>query len=175
MKRGFENKSEYEIPICPSLRSHLNKKGVSPVVATVLLIAIVIVIALIIFLWFRGLAQDTIIKFDKNVELVCSEIQFNAQYDGNVLFISNDGNIPLYGFDVQVYDGDDYETERVDYGEDNNFGIDENGLTQGMTYSSSDFSEKERIVLIPILRGSTDTGKEIHVCEEKDGIEVYSG
>jgi len=40
------------------------KKGVSPVIATVLLIAMVVVIALIIFLWFRGLTKEAITKFD---------------------------------------------------------------------------------------------------------------
>ena len=38
----------------------MNKKGVSPVIATVLLIAIVIVIGLIIFLWFRSLTKDAL-------------------------------------------------------------------------------------------------------------------
>ncbi|MAG78897.1 hypothetical protein CMI40_00795, partial [Candidatus Pacearchaeota archaeon] len=44
----------------------INKKGVSPVIATVLLVAIVVIIGLIIFQWFRGMTQESIIKFDKN-------------------------------------------------------------------------------------------------------------
>ena len=42
------------------------KKGLSPVIATVLLIGIVIALALIIFLWFRGTMKPAITKFDKN-------------------------------------------------------------------------------------------------------------
>jgi len=41
-----------------------HKKGLSPVIATMLLIAIVVVIGLIIFLWFRGMTEEAITKFD---------------------------------------------------------------------------------------------------------------
>jgi len=157
------------------MKRGLNRKGVSPVIATVLLIAIVIVIALIIFLWFRGLAQDTIIKFDKNIELVCSEVQFNAQYDGSILFVSNDGNIPIYGLNVQIDSGDgDYETLEINHDGDENWGLDDNGLTQGFTYSSSrsEFDGAKSIILIPVLKGSTETGTETHICEKRDGVEI---
>ena len=41
-----------------TLKEKLNKKGVSPVIATVLLVAMVIVLALIVFLWFRSLSKE---------------------------------------------------------------------------------------------------------------------
>ena len=55
-----------------------SKKGVSPVIATILLIGIVIVIGLIIFLWLRSLTQEAVTKFDKNVELFCEDFNFDA-------------------------------------------------------------------------------------------------
>ena len=48
----------------------MKKRGVSPVIATILLIGIVIVIALIVFLWLRGMQQEAITKFEgMNVEI----------------------------------------------------------------------------------------------------------
>ena len=58
-----------------------NKMGLSPVVATVLLIAMVIIIGIIIFLWFRGFTHESITKFGvRNVELVCGDVNFQATY-----------------------------------------------------------------------------------------------
>ena len=51
-----------------------DSRGLSPTMATVLLIGLVILIALIVFLWLRGLSQEAVIKFDKNAELVCDEV-----------------------------------------------------------------------------------------------------
>ena len=57
--------------------------GLSPVIATVLLIVIVIVIALIVFIWIRGMVGDAVTKFDnKNVQLVCGDVAFEASYTG---------------------------------------------------------------------------------------------
>ena len=39
------------------------------------------VISLIVFLWFRGLNEDAITKLGKNVELVCGDVSFSADYD----------------------------------------------------------------------------------------------
>src|SRR3989344_3356293 len=87
------------------------KKGVSPIVATVLLVALVIVTALIIFLWFRGFVGESVTKFGKNIELVCDEVKFDASYSGSNFYISNNGNVPIFGMKVKITEGGSYETK----------------------------------------------------------------
>ncbi len=143
------------------------KKGVSPVIATVLLVAIVIVIALIIFLWFKGFTQEAVVKFDTNVELVCDEVIFDAQYDGTTLYLSNDGNVPIIDFDVKQTTGGSYETFLLSE-LDGAF----NGLFVAGTVSVLGV-EGDEIVLIPILLGKTETNEEkTFVCNERYGKEV---
>jgi len=139
----------------------MKKKGVSPVIATVLLLAIVIVLALIIFMWFRSFTQEAVIKFDKNIELVCEEISFSAQYDGSQLYVSNYGNVPIYDFDVQIASGGDYQTVSLRE-EESTF----SGLLPGGVSSLA--LNGDKFVFIPVLMGETDTGvKESFTCDDK--------
>jgi len=106
------------------------KKGVSPVIATVLLIAMVVVIALIIFLWFRGLTKEAITKFDgQNIELVCMDVSFEASYSSGVLYIANLGNVPIFGMKMKILSDGSYQTV------DLSSGWPTSGLNQGATYS----------------------------------------
>jgi len=74
-----------------------NNNGLSPVIATVLLIAMVVVIALLVFLWMRSLAQESITKFEgENINLVCQNVKFEADYSGGVLTIRNTGTVPIF-------------------------------------------------------------------------------
>src|SRR3989344_782855 len=72
------------------------KKGVSPVIATVLLITMVIIIGLIIFLWIKGLVIEGCEKFDKACELNCEDVMFDADYSNGILAVSNTGNVPIF-------------------------------------------------------------------------------
>ena len=66
------------------------KRGVSPTIATILLIALVIVAAIIVFVWFKSMSKEAVTKFgDKNIELVCEDVEFEASYIGGILSISN--------------------------------------------------------------------------------------
>jgi flagellin-like protein len=87
--------------IKPSQRKR-NKKGVSPLIATILLIVIAISIFLIIFVWLRSLVSEQIMKFEKPIETVCDEVSFSAKADGNIITISNYGNVPIVGMNVKV-------------------------------------------------------------------------
>ena len=60
-----------------------NKKGVSPLIATVLLVAIVVVIAFLIFWWYGEFIQNSLDKSDSTAEQVClQEVSFSLS-DGN--------------------------------------------------------------------------------------------
>ena len=151
-------------------------KGVSPVIATVLLIAMVIVIGLIIFLWFRGLTKEAVTKFEENVELVCEDVNFISDYSETLgtLSLSNTGNVPIYSFRIKVFRIGEHETFSLENIDSSWPGT---GLKQGGTFSSQDLSDDiygaEKIIVIPVLLGTSQTGGEkIHVCDEAYGYEM---
>ena len=144
-----------------------DRKGLSPVIATVLLIAVVIVIGLIVFLWFRGITEEAITKFEgTNVKLVCDDVSLEASYSGGYVYVANTGNVPIYKLKAKITFEGSYSTEFLE--------IDwpETGLNQGGTYSSKITTPGEEMLLIPVLIGKTETNKEAYTCEERQGTYV---
>ena len=82
----------------------MNKRGLSPVIATALLIVIVLVLALIIFLWARGFLKEKNVKFNQPIENSCADIVFNSEASAGVLSVVNNGNIPIYQFEIYKID-----------------------------------------------------------------------
>ncbi len=157
-------------------KNRSEKKGVSPVIATVLLVAMVVVIALIIFLWFRRIGGETITKFGgENIELTCQKVEFTADYYNGELSIVNDGNIPIFGMKIKIVGGGSRESMDL---EDISTWPDK-GLAQGGSYSediSSYTGSAESIILTPVLLGTSEKGERTHTCDEKQNsyeIEVF--
>jgi len=148
-----------------------NKKGISPVIATVLLIAMVIVIGLIVFLWVQEIGGETITKFGENVETVCGDLEFSGDYFNEKLSISNTGTVPIFSFKIKIEKSGEYETISVgDIG-----GWDDDGLSQGEIFNK-DYTfdaNVEKIILIPVLMGSSKKGEKTFVCDERNGQEIY--
>lgn len=151
------------------------KRGLSPVIATTLLIAMVVVLGLIIFLWFRGFTEESVTKFGgTNIKLVCGDVAFESSYSsssGN-LFLSNVGNVPIYSFKLKIQKTGGYETVDI---KDIASAWPETGLNQGGVFSedvSSSVSDATEITVIPILRGSSDAGPRMHTCEEQYGEQI---
>lgn len=150
-------------------RSDKNKKAISPVVATILLISIVIVIGLIVFLWFRGITEEAITKFDgQNVKLVCEDVSFDASYSAGLVYISNTGNVPIFRMKAKIEGEGSFATEFV--GDDGTWP--EEGLNQLGRYSGIIRTEGEKITLVPVLRGRTSEGEKTHTCDERHGFEI---
>ena len=142
------------------------KKGVSPVIATVLLVAMVIVIALIIFLWFQGIGGEVITKFGgTNIELVCNDVAFESQYVNGELSISNIGNVPIFGMKVRIESEGSHQTK--DLRDISSWPS--NGLGKGSAFSDnigSVVGSANNIILTPILLGSSDKGERAYMCNE---------
>ena len=158
-----------------SLRKNI--KAMSPVVATILLIAIVIIIAVIIFLWMkRAFVPEIIEKNGEDVaSIVCSKVKFRAEYSSGKLEISNDGNVPIQNIKLKIVsDGDTVEKELITMGVD----WPQFGLGKSRVYSSpGTFKSKaginaatDKIIVIPILRGTSKSGYQDKVCDEQYGI-----
>ena len=152
------------------MKKRIDKKAVSPVIASVLLIGIVVVMSVIIFLWFRGFTQESVTKFDKNIALVCEEVDFQATYSGGKISVSNTGNVPLYDLKVKISSGGNFETKDLSAVDSS---WPDSGLVQGRAFSSSDVSgslgSPNSLTFTPVLIGSE---QKTHVCEERFGKEI---
>lgn len=152
-----------------------NKRGISPVIATVLLVVMVVVIALIVFLWFRNVNKEAITKFDgTNVEIICGDVQLESSYSSGTLFILNGGNVPVYSVKLRIFSDGSYSTNDLQEIETSNWP--ETGLNPGNAFSSStldSLSTAEKVILIPVLVGITENGeKKVHTCADNYGQEL---
>jgi flagellin-like protein len=155
----------------------MEKRGISPVVATVLLVAMVIVIALIIFLWFQGIGGEVITKFGgQNIEIVCNDVSFDAEYSGGELRLANRGIVPIFNFKLRVdKPGGELFTYNI-----NDPSIAPNtwpgSLNEGATYASGTLngvSGAEKLVVTPVLMGESDDGEKSFMCnEDLHGYEI---
>ncbi len=151
----------------------MKKKGVSPVIATILLIALVVIIGIIIFTWLRGMTKEAITKFDgTNIELVCEDVSFDASYSSGTLSVSNFGNVPIYSMNLKMEGFGSHDTQEIKTLSNK---WNENGLNQGGVFSDSiDSSGYEEITLIPILMGVDSEGtKQTHTCDDRYGFKIF--
>lgn len=144
----------------------MKKRGVSPIIATVLLIGMVVALALIVFVWIRSFTRETITKFeDENIELACDRIEIQASYSNGDLSVVNIGNVPIFDMRVKLVDAGGYTTENLK-GEE---GWPDVGLNPGDASLVGGFFADE-IKIIPILLGNSDTGKKTFACENQEYV-----
>jgi hypothetical protein len=110
------------------------------------------------------MTQEAITKSGKNIELTCGEVQFDASYSGGVLYVSNTGNIAIFGLDIKIVEEKSYSTKSI---RELSSKWPESGLNQGGSFSGSiSVGQAEKIVLIPELIGSSNKGRRTFVCDE---------
>ena len=139
----------------------MKKKGVSPVIATVLLIGIVMALALIVFIWMSTFIGETITKMEgQNIEIVCGDVKIEASYAGGQLSVFNTGNIPIYDMRIKTASAAGFGTEnaRKSLGEEwPKYGLNPGGTFIGTISLAGDVS------LIPVLLGDSEKGKKVFV------------
>ena len=86
------------------MKRTIKNEGISPIMATILLVAIAAVAFVFVFVWSKGFAQESLLKFNEPIENSCSKISFDASLSGNrnEIYINNLGEVPIYGFNVHV-------------------------------------------------------------------------
>ena len=138
-----------------------NKKAISPVVATVLLIAIVVVIAVLIFIWASSFFSDIGKKLGKSAEQACQEVNLKAALDENILSVINNGNIPVYSITIEKTVSGSVEVEKLD----------QVNLIQGSAITKDIGTEYEKVQLIPIILVQIKNTQETYLCE-KNKVDV---
>ncbi len=134
-----------------------NKKALSPVVASVLLVALVLVLASIIFLWARGFVSEQIQKFGENIDGLCEQVSFDAELylaenAGRTLDIANRGNIQIHSFDIKEVLGGNSIVQKF------NFPV---AVGESVSKGIAIKDEAEKIVIYPALLGNVK-GKNIN-------------
>jgi flagellin-like protein len=138
-----------------------NKKGVSPVISTVLLIAIVVILALIIFLWAKGFVKEAILKEvagkEKTTTKHCLDIQIEpiTESGGNFGF-RNTGSVPIYAFELKLTSGGDSNTYRIESGSG---GMVNPGFLTMIDSTEHNHNDYDKIEMSPILLGKSSGGE----------------
>lgn len=134
-----------------------SKKGVSPVVATVLLVILALVLAVIIFLWARGFVSEQVEKQGKPTEQVCKEVSFEVDSVQNgemlELQIVNSGNVPIYNFDIK------FVGEKSTSIKSFSFGVDVGGSTDRQEIPLT--GKPLKVILYPMILGAV-RGKQVN-------------
>ncbi len=145
-----------------------NKRGLSPVIATALLLTLVIILSSIVFLWAKGFVSEQIQKFNQPVELQCEKVEWKinvlSSYTGPILEISNRGNIPIYGIVLKKsMDGnkesEQYNDLKLDIG---------SSIELPISFSLKNGQQASEIEFIPSIIGSVigkDNIKKSYVCQ----------
>lgn len=146
------------------------KRGVSPVIATVLLVGMVIVTGLIVFTWIRGLSQEAITKFGgQNIELSCKDVSIDGSYSNGQLSISNPGNVPVYGIKLKISGTGISDTKNIrDLTDWPLYGIDRGGAFSG----DINLDGASEVTLIPVLVGDSESGRRSFTCDGSDGFKI---
>ncbi len=149
----------------------VGKRGLSPIIATVLLVSISLVLAVIIFAWASTFVSEQALKFDSPVEFACENVNFDADVviaDKEVSVV-NRGNVPLFGVEVrtkalvggiQILRTFDGQTISV-------------GQTKTISIPSSEtakLSDADEVVVVPIILGDTDGDTKAFTCDEEFGV-----
>lgn len=149
----------------------MKKNGISPVIATTLLIAIVITLAGIVFIWAAGFVEEGLHKRGEPIERSCDSLNFEADVfenaTGYTLEINNRAEIPIYGFDIRALgQGTTLVTSLPPSPV-------EPGSSLRVELTSVDLNGASEVMVIPILLGQKgDAGNEPFTCPDASGIGV---
>jgi len=157
------------------MNKNIQKKGVSPVITSVVLVAVVIGMITLIFFWLSSAMVEGVIKLDKNIDIVCQQdMKLDAEYDFTTgdLTLLNTGNAPIFDIKLKVYSQGNYKTVRMSGIVGSDWG---QGLTTGksLTYNIASnlgysLDKVEKIQLIPMLVGKNNAKeKKVVDCKEE--------
>ena len=130
------------------------KRALSPVITTVLLVMVAIVLAVIILLWAKGIIKEKTMKFEEPIDRACEGLQMQfALVDGKVSF-TNQGDTPIYRIDIS----------KTSAGSSDIIKSTTTNLYQGFSgilEHSSTFSSSDNLKIVPVLLGQKENSKEI--------------
>lgn len=148
----------------------LRRRGLSPVIATALLISMALVLAVIVFLWARSFVGEQIEKDGQSIELVCENVRFTAEAvkSEGLIYLENAGSVPIYTVEIRV-EGEG-EIREVPSPAGQNIGA---GQTVSFNLPQS-ISFGETLILVPVLLGESKEQDDLvpRACDVDYGVHV---
>jgi len=159
IRKNFEiikNHRFFKLKI-PNEKMKKSKRGISPVIATVLLIVIVVVLALIIFLWAKGFIKENVQKKGVSADQVCNELNMEVSYNSasGELDVINKGNTPVYRLELKKLSGGSVDKQSVTEG----FSVGESKTIEGIG------ENYDKVEVFPVILGEVKTSKKAYVCK----------
>ena len=161
-----------------NMKRGINKKGLSPIVATSILIVIVILLAIIILIWSRGFIKEAVIKEiagnSKRAEEFCREIGMRGFVnEDNTFGFENTGTIPIFAYRINLEKSGSSEIIRV--GNDQGGSVNPGGtviITKSIVENILPYSEYDSVKIIPVLLGKVEGSTQSYDCPEINGIDI---
>jgi len=156
-----------------------NRRGVSPVIATTLLITITIILAIIVFIWAKSFIGEAVEKNGERAENSCELVTFdvNARMGAGgeedltnlYLDITNRGNVPIYSAEVRKK-----SLGSIRFAGSPVQGIDatiSTGQVETIEIApQGDIEAGDEIVVIPIILGEEGNTRVAFPCSEEQGV-----
>ena len=155
---------------------NMGKRGLSPIIATMLLILIAVILAAIIFWWVRQFVKESVTKDlgggEQPIDSFCSEVNFNADIESGELTVQNNGQVPIYGIEIKKKGFASVSSLGeavsrylgVKSGETYTFGQSE--------YMGTPPSSGDSVLLVPVLLGQGRDAEKAYPCDDKYGVEA---
>ena len=148
----------------------MSKKAISPIIATIILITIVITTAIIIFNFSINLIPEPILLSGYPIENFCTNLKFEAGLFGDDLEIINQDSIPFQGINIKI----SREGSLIPI---NILQLIESGKSISISLSASSIliQSGDTLIITPVLQGQTEKGKtSMFTCPDSSGkiIEV---
>lgn len=145
------------------------KRALSPVVATILLVSLALILAIIVFLWARAFIPEAIQKEGRAIELSCEETSFNAEAfaSDQEVSVENTGQVPIYGIEIRKkqFLGDISQAEPF------NRPI-LAGQSDSVILGTTEIQAGDLLILIPVLVGESNGAHKSYPCGIDYGIEI---
>ncbi|MBI5803848.1 hypothetical protein HY450_01245 [Candidatus Pacearchaeota archaeon] len=143
------------------------KRGLSPVIATVLLVSLGLILAIAIFFWARSFIGDSIVKGERDIKQSCEKVFFQADAYNGELHVENLGSVPIRGFEL---------SKKQIIGEITKIAeLEEGTISAGQTATielPQGVSSGDTVIVVPILLGETETTKKAYICDKENGNEI---
>jgi len=142
------------------------KKGLSPLGATVILVAVAVIIIALLFVWMKNVEKEEIEKFNLPARDICQKIGISAELSGTTISITNRGGIPIYGINIEIVRDGEITTRFLRTRD----GLIESGETDSIKLTTSDLSGQiDELAVVPLILGeSKKTGdKRLHTCSNQ--------
>jgi flagellin-like protein len=162
------------------MKRGINKKGLSPIVATSILIVIVIVLAIIILLWARGFIKEAVIKeiagSSKRAEEFCREIGMRGFVNEDLeetFGFENTGTIPIFAYRINLEESGSSKIIRV--GNEKGGSVNPGSIviiTDSIVKDIQPYSSYDSVKIIPVLLGKVEGSTQSYDCPEINGIDI---